>query len=192
MPQLRHSHTDGMPIACLTSPLHHPISAPFQPQPATAMTTLLIQNATCIATFDHADPRLGTELRNASLFIRDHRIAWVGPAAELPPALAAEHAEAVTTGRGETLNAKGHLVTPGLVNTHHHMYQSLTRAIPQVQDAELFGWLRGLYPIWAGLTPEMVFVSTQTAMAEQQHLAIKFFAIACHQRPLARLPQIAG
>ena len=166
MPQLRHSHTDGMPIACLTSPLHHPISAPFQPQPATAMTTLLIQNATCIATFDHADPRLGAELRNASLFIRDHCIAWVGPAAELPPALAAEHTAAVATGRGETLNAEGHLVTPGLVNTHHHMYQSLTRAIPQVQDAELFGWLRGLYPIWAGLTPEMVFVSTQTAMAE--------------------------
>ena len=71
MPQLRHSHTDGMPIACLTSPLHHPISAPFQPQPATAMTTLLIQNATCIATFDHADPRSGAELRNATLFIRD-------------------------------------------------------------------------------------------------------------------------
>jgi 8-oxoguanine deaminase len=60
----------------------------------------------------------------------------------------------------------GHLVTPGLVNTHHHMYQSLTRAIPAVQDAELFGWLRGLYPIWAGLTPEMVHVSTQVAMAE--------------------------
>ena len=57
-------------------------------------------------------------------------------------------------------------MVPGLVNTHHHMYQSLTRAIPQVQDAELFSWLRGLYPIWAGLTPEMVQVSTQVAMAE--------------------------
>jgi cytosine/adenosine deaminase-related metal-dependent hydrolase len=57
-------------------------------------------------------------------------------------------------------------VTPGLVNTHHHMYQSLTRAIPAVQNAELFAWLRGLYPIWSGLTPEMVRVSTQVAMAE--------------------------
>jgi 8-oxoguanine deaminase len=55
---------------------------------------------------------------------------------------------------------------PGLVNTHHHMFQSLTRAIPAVQNAELFGWLRGLYPIWSGLTPEMVQVSTQLAMAE--------------------------
>ncbi len=55
---------------------------------------------------------------------------------------------------------------PGLVNTHHHMFQSLTRAIPSVQDVELFSWLRGLYPIWAGLTPEMVRGSTQLAMAE--------------------------
>ncbi|MBA4254941.1 MAG: 8-oxoguanine deaminase, partial [Polaromonas sp.] len=126
------------------------------------MTTLLIRHAHCIATLDHTDPRQGTEWRDASLFIRGHRIEWVGPAADLPPALAAEHAHS----GGETLHAQGHLVTPGLVNTHHHMYQSLTRAIPAVQDAELFGWLRGLYPLWAGLTPEMVHVSTQTAMAE--------------------------
>jgi cytosine/adenosine deaminase-related metal-dependent hydrolase len=64
------------------------------------------------------------------------------------------------------IDASHHLVTPGLVNTHHHMYQSLTRAIPEVQNAELFGWLCGLYPIWAGLTPDMVHVSTQVAMAE--------------------------
>ena len=55
---------------------------------------------------------------------------------------------------------------PGLVNTHHHMYQSLTRAVPAAQDAELFGWLTNLYLLWARLTPEMIRVSTQTAMAE--------------------------
>jgi cytosine/adenosine deaminase-related metal-dependent hydrolase len=55
---------------------------------------------------------------------------------------------------------------PGLVNTHHHMVQSLTRAIPQVQDAELFAWLRGLYPIWAGLTPEAIYISSKVAIAE--------------------------
>ena len=66
----------------------------------------------------------------------------------------------------EVIDARHHLVTPGLINTHHHMYQSLTKAIPATQNAELFGWLRGLYPIWAGLTPEMVQVSTQIAMAE--------------------------
>ena len=58
------------------------------------------------------------------------------------------------------------MVIPGLVNTHHHMYQSLTRAIPGVQDAELFTWLKGLYPIWARMTPDMVHTSALTAMAE--------------------------
>src|SRR3989338_3786399 len=122
------------------------------------MNTLLIHNATCIATFDHADPSQGRELKDASLFVSDNVIEWIGPTAELPRAL--------LESAGETIDARGHLVTPGLVNTHHHMYQSLTRAIPGVQDAELFSWLRGLYPIWAGLTPEMVQVSTQVAMAE--------------------------
>ncbi len=121
------------------------------------MSTLLIKNARCVATFDHADPTHARELRDASLFIRNHRIAYIGPAADLPQ-------DAVDA--DDTIDARNHLVTPGLVNTHHHMYQSLTRAIPQVQNAELFGWLRGLYPIWAGLTPEMVRVSTQIAMAE--------------------------
>ena len=86
--------------------------------------------------------------------MRGHRIEAIGPAAELP------------IDADETIDARGHLAVPGLVNTHHHMFQSLTRAIPAVQDAELFSWLRGLYPIWAGITPEMVHVSTQLAMAE--------------------------
>jgi 8-oxoguanine deaminase len=64
------------------------------------------------------------------------------------------------------INAEHHVVIPGMVNTHHHMCQSLTRAIPAVQNAELFSWLTGLYPIWAGLQPEMIYASTQTAMAE--------------------------
>lgn len=114
------------------------------------MKTLLIRNATCVATFDDAR----AELRDASVLVRGHRIEAIGPAADLP-----QQAD-------EVIDARSHLVMPGLVNTHHHMYQSLTRAIPATQDAELFGWLRGLYPIWAGLTPEMVQVSTQVAMAE--------------------------
>ncbi|WP_295374122.1 8-oxoguanine deaminase [uncultured Pseudacidovorax sp.] len=114
------------------------------------MKTLLIRHASCVATFD--DARI--ELRDASVLVRGHRIEAIGPAADLP-----QQAD-------EVIDARGHLVMPGLVNTHHHMYQSLTRAIPATQDAELFGWLRGLYPIWAGLTPEMVNVSTQVAMAE--------------------------
>lgn len=121
------------------------------------MGTLLIHNACAIATFDNTNPAHATELRDASIYIEGNRIAFIGATADLPPqALQAD----------EVIDACHHLVTPGLVNTHHHMYQSLTRAIPEVQNAELFGWLRGLYPIWAGLTPEMVQVSTQIAMAE--------------------------
>ena len=117
------------------------------------MSTLLIHPIHTLVTQDDAQ----TELRDAALFVRDHRIEWVGPAWALPTHL--QTADEVIDGRRL-------LVVPGLVNTHHHMYQSLTRAVPAVQNAELFGWLRGLYPIWAGLTPEMVQVSTQVAMAE--------------------------
>lgn len=66
----------------------------------------------------------------------------------------------------EVIDLGGHVLLPGLVNTHHHMFQTLTRVIPAAQDASLFGWLQALYPIWAGLTPEMIRVSTRTAMAE--------------------------
>ena len=114
------------------------------------MTSLLIRNAHTIATQNDADD----ELHNASILVQDGLIASIGPAHALPDTA------------DEVIDARGHLVVPGLVNTHHHMYQSLTRAVPAVQNAELFGWLRGLYPIWAGLTPEMVRVSTQVAMAE--------------------------
>lgn len=66
----------------------------------------------------------------------------------------------------EVIDASRCVVTPGLINTHHHMYQSLTRAIPSVQSAELFAWLKGLYPIWARMKPEMIHASALTAMAE--------------------------
>ena len=117
------------------------------------MPTLLIHNAHTIATQDDT----ARELQGASIFIQDNRIAFIGSTVDLPGyALRAD----------EVIDARHHLAIPGMVNTHHHMNQSLTRAIPSVQNAELFGWLRGLYPLWAGLTPEMVRVSTQVAMAE--------------------------
>jgi cytosine/adenosine deaminase-related metal-dependent hydrolase len=114
------------------------------------MPTLLIRNAQTISTQDDSQ----TELHNTSVFVRDQWIEAIGPAETLP-----DTADTV-------IDARHHVVIPGLINTHHHMYQSLTRAIPSVQNAELFGWLRGLYPIWAGLTPAMVYTSTQVAMAE--------------------------
>ena len=116
----------------------------------TGGATLLIRDAAAVATFDERR----TEIAGASVLIRGNRVEAVGRAAELPRTA------------DEVIDARGHLVLPGLVNAHHHMYQSLTRAVPRVQDAELFSWLRGLYPVWACLTPEMVRVSTQVAMAE--------------------------
>lgn len=118
------------------------------------MSTLLIDRARCIAT---QDPRLG-EIRDGAVFVRDNRIEWIGSSEDLPGAIRAQ--------ADEVIDARRLVVLPGLVNCHHHMYQSLTRAVPGVQDAELFGWLRGLYPIWAGITPPMIAVSTQIAAAE--------------------------
>ncbi|PLS20859.1 8-oxoguanine deaminase [Neptunicoccus cionae] len=66
----------------------------------------------------------------------------------------------------QTVNAQGCVVTPGLVNTHHHLFQTLTRAVPGGQDALLFGWLQTLYPIWARMGPEEMFTSAQVGLAE--------------------------
>ena len=118
--------------------------------------TLLIHNAEVIATMDATMDDARRELRGASLLVRGPQIEAIWPAGQMPAGTTAD----------EVINATGHAVLPGLVNTHHHMYQSLTRAIPAAQNAELFGWLKTLYPIWGGLTPEMVRVSTQLAMAE--------------------------
>jgi len=112
--------------------------------------TLLIKNACVVVTMDDAR----NEIANGAIFVRDNVIEQVGNSAALPQSA------------DEIIDATDHVVLPGLINTHHHMYQSLTRAIPAAQDGELFNWLTNLYPIWANLTPEMVQVSTQTAMAE--------------------------
>jgi 8-oxoguanine deaminase len=113
------------------------------------MTTLLIKNAHIVTMDDHQ-----REIPEGGLFIRRGLIQEVGPMAELP-----ETAD-------EVLDLKGYIVLPGLVNTHHHFYQTLTRAVPATQDANLFDWLTALYPIWARLTPDDIFTSTQTALAE--------------------------
>jgi cytosine/adenosine deaminase-related metal-dependent hydrolase len=118
------------------------------------MKTLLIHRAHCVATQDDQQ----TELPGASVWIEDGWIRRI---------LTKEKStEELLARADEVIEAKNHLVIPGLINTHHHMYQSLTRAIASVQNAELFTWLRGLYPIWSRLTPEMVTVSNQMAMAE--------------------------
>jgi len=114
------------------------------------MTTLLIKNAQILVTMDDHQ----REIPGGGLFIRDGFIEQVGVSTELP------------VSADEVIDLKGHILLPGLVNTHHHFYQTLTRAVPSAQDANLFNWLKTLYPIWARLNPEDIFISTQTAMAE--------------------------
>ncbi len=115
------------------------------------MPTLLIKNSHTLVTMD-CDRR---ELVNGGLFIRDNVIEQVGLTAELP------------TTADQVLDLEGkHLVLPGLVNTHHHFYQSLTRVVPAAQNCSLFHWLQTLYPIWSNLTARGVYVSAQVAAAE--------------------------
>ena len=116
------------------------------------MSTLLVKNVAVLATMD-GERR---EISNGGLFIRDGVIEQVGHSADLP-----NQSEADTV-----LDLTDHVVIPGLVNTHHHLYQSLTRAVVPAQNAPLFGWLKTLYPIWSRLTSEAIKVSTLTGLAE--------------------------
>jgi cytosine/adenosine deaminase-related metal-dependent hydrolase len=111
----------------------------------------LLRGATVLATMDEAR----REIADGAVLVADNVIEAVGTTAELS-----------ARGADEVIDLTGHVVLPGLVNTHHHFYQTLTRALPGAQDAELFGWLRTLYPVWQGLTPGMARVSALTAMAE--------------------------
>lgn len=117
------------------------------------MPTTLIHHADCLVTMDSTR----REIMDGAVLIRDNVIEWVGSANELP--LAALSAD-------QGINARGKIVLPGFVNTHHHFYQTLTRVIPGAQNVVLFDWLKTLYPIWAELTPDDVRISTQLALLE--------------------------
>jgi cytosine/adenosine deaminase-related metal-dependent hydrolase len=114
------------------------------------MGTLLVKNAALVASMDDADSRWV----DGGIYVVDNVIEQVGATEELP-----NEADRV-------IDARGIVVLPGLVNTHHHFFQTLTRNIPAAQDANLFNWLVTHYPIWAGLTPEAVYISSKTAIAE--------------------------
>ena len=115
------------------------------------MPTLLVKNIHTLVTLD-AERR---EIRNGALFVQDNAIAQVGTTQDLPQTA------------DDVLDLQGrHIVLPGLINTHHHFYQTLTRVVPAAQDCTLFNWLQSLYPIWANLTPEAIYISAQMAAAE--------------------------
>ena len=113
------------------------------------MGTLLVRDIHTLATMDAAR----RELHDAAIYVRDHAIVAVGRLGDMPAATA-----------DRVIDGRRHVVLPGLVNTHHHLFQSLTRAL--AQDADLFTWLRTLYPVWARLTAEAAYVSAKVGMAE--------------------------
>jgi len=112
------------------------------------LADVVVANARCVATVDR-DRR---EIDGGWVAITDGLVSGVG-AGEQPPAL-------------EVIDATDCLVTPGLVNTHHHLFQNLTRAYPPMTDKPLFGWLQSLYPLWRGLDTEAAYVSAWVGLAE--------------------------
>jgi len=114
------------------------------------VASLLLKHAHVLATMDNEE----REISDGGLFAVDGFIRQVGSTSDMPAT-----ADVV-------VDATDHVVIPGLINTHHHFYQTLTRAVPGAQNAGLFDWLRTLYPIWARITPDDVYISTQTALAE--------------------------
>lgn len=114
------------------------------------MSTLLLRNASLVVTMDEQR----REIQDGAVLIRDNVIEAVGPTSDLP------------TQADRIINLRGKMVLPGMVNTHHHLYQTLTRCLPSTQNAPLFSWLQTLYPIWAKLKPEAVYVSALVGLAE--------------------------
>jgi 8-oxoguanine deaminase len=117
------------------------------------LSTLLLKHADWVVT----TRGVGVEwvrIPDGGLLIRDNVIEQVEPTSELP------------AGADRVIDARGMIILPGLVNTHHHLYQTLTRAVPAAQDATLFRWLKTLYPIWAGLTSEAIYISALVGLAE--------------------------
>ena len=123
--------------------------------------TLLLKNADLLCTMQpardmtgRAGDDVGREIPGGGLFARGGVIEAVGSSADLP-----DNADIV-------LDMQGHVVIPGMVNTHHHLFQNLTRAVPAAQNAPLFGWLQTLYPIWSNIGPEHIYWSTALGLAE--------------------------
>ena len=114
---------------------------------------ILLKNCYYIATFDDSD----NELQGYDILIKNNVIEKIGKNIELSPD---------ETESAEIIDCSRYLVVPGMVNTHHHLYQILTRNLPGAQNAKLFDWLTYLYPIWAKITPEAVYYSTILGTAE--------------------------
>lgn len=126
------------------------------------MTTLLVKNADVLVTMNDARD----EIAHGAALIEDNRIVWVGPSAQVEAWLAANRPDLARDGIDQTFSAAGCVVMPGLVNCHHHLYQTLTRTIGTGGGMILFDWLKFLYPIWAEMDAEAVYTSAKIGLAE--------------------------
>ncbi len=111
------------------------------------MNRLLIKNAKAVVTVDDQD----RVLNDANIYIEDNEIIAI---------------DDMEREADQVIDASGCFVYPGLINTHHHLYQTFTRNLPQVQKLELFPWLTALYEIWRYLDDEAVYLSSLTGMGE--------------------------
>jgi cytosine/adenosine deaminase-related metal-dependent hydrolase len=126
------------------------------------MTTLLIKNAVVLVTMnEHRD-----EIQNGAVLVEDNRIEWVGPSGEIDRVLAETRPDLARAGLDQIIDAGGCVVMPGLVNCHHHLYQTLTRTIGTGSGKILFDWLKFLYPIWAEMTPAAIYTSAKIGLSE--------------------------
>lgn len=126
------------------------------------MSTLLVKNAAVLVTMNETRQ----EIKAGAVLVEGNRISWVGSTAEVERWLAQNRPNLARNGVDQVIDARGCVVIPGLVNCHHHLYQTLTRTIGTGVGKILFDWLKFLYPIWAEMTPEAVYISAKIGLSE--------------------------
>jgi len=124
------------------------------------MTKLFLTHFDVLATMDGDGVDKSREIHDGALIIEDNVILHVGTHDELAPLVEG------MAGGCEIHDMTGHIAIPGMVNTHHHLFQNLTRLIPEAQNESLFGWLQTLYPIWMNLEPDDFYISAALGLAE--------------------------
>ena len=126
------------------------------------MPTLLLKNADVLVTMNQNRD----EIRQGAVLVEDNQVQWIGSSADVDRYLHDQRPDLIRDGIDKVIDARGCVILPGLVNCHHHLYQTLTRSIGTGSGMVLFDWLKFLYPIWAEMTPAAVYTSAKIGLAE--------------------------